>query len=104
MLLVNPQKLTEFEDQLGYEQVFCIPDPDVGVVADWDGVKEFLPTQGAGWEAFSEDVYVLPSLPTWVRKFVSSSLGRPRWWKRPGGEDVRRYNFFLESRTAGGTP
>ncbi|QDE86152.1 MULTISPECIES: hypothetical protein [Myxococcus] len=59
MLLVNPQKLKEFKDRIGYEQVVFSPDPDVGVVADWDGVKEFLPTQEAGWEAFSEDVYGL---------------------------------------------
>ncbi|QDE71503.1 hypothetical protein BHS09_33455 [Myxococcus xanthus] len=59
MLLVKSQKLKKFKDRIGYEQVVFSPDPDVGVVADWDGVKEFLPTQEAGWKAFSEDVYVL---------------------------------------------
>ncbi|MFP2907946.1 hypothetical protein ACLESD_23425 [Pyxidicoccus sp. 3LFB2] len=59
MLLVHPRKLKEFKDRIGYDQVVFSPDPDVGVVADWDGVKAFLPTQEAGWEAFSEDVYGL---------------------------------------------
>ncbi|QRK07177.1 hypothetical protein JQX13_45215 [Archangium violaceum] len=57
MSLVNPQKLKEFKDRIGFDQVVFSPNPDVGVVADWDGVKEFLPTSEAGWEPFSEDVY-----------------------------------------------
>ncbi len=35
MLLVNPQKLREFNDRIDYEQVVFSPDPDVEVVADW---------------------------------------------------------------------
>jgi hypothetical protein len=62
-MLVNPKALNEFKQRIGFDQLAVSRDPDVGVVADWDGVKEHLPTRAAGWEPFSEDVSTLPGGP-----------------------------------------
>ncbi|NMO14613.1 hypothetical protein HPC49_03815 [Pyxidicoccus fallax] len=59
-MLVNPRKLNEFKERIGFDQLVVSANPDIGVVADWDGVKEYLPTREAGWEPFSEDVSMLP--------------------------------------------
>lgn len=58
-MFVNPQKLKEFKARIGFDKIVDSPDPDVGVIADWDGAKEYLPTPEAGWKTFSDDIATL---------------------------------------------
>lgn len=62
-MLINPRKMKEFKERIGFDRLVFDLNPDVGVVADWDGLHEYLPTREAGWEPFSEHVSAFPGGP-----------------------------------------
>ncbi|HLL55495.1 MAG TPA: hypothetical protein VK447_18190 [Myxococcaceae bacterium] len=52
----DDQDLQSFKARIGFDRLVDSGSPDVGVAADWDGIREFLPSREAGWTQFSDDV------------------------------------------------
>ncbi len=54
----DDSKLLLFKPWMGIDRIPVIE--DVGVVADWGGLVELLPSRESGWERGSDDIIPLP--------------------------------------------
>ncbi|NMO15906.1 hypothetical protein HPC49_24180 [Pyxidicoccus fallax] len=57
---VNDLKLKLFKEQVGFDRIPVVEDADVGVVADWGGLAELLPSRENGWEPGPDALVPLP--------------------------------------------
>ncbi|NMO15908.1 hypothetical protein HPC49_24190 [Pyxidicoccus fallax] len=58
-----------FKAKVGFDRIPDVEDADVGVVADWGGLVELLPSRESGWEPVSDDIMPLLNPGKVLRKW-----------------------------------
>ncbi|AEI64913.1 hypothetical protein [Corallococcus macrosporus] len=52
-------KRKAFKARVGFDRIPTVEDADVGVVADWGGIQELLPSSETGWEPGADSIMPL---------------------------------------------